>query len=119
MGAARWNFQAECAQVAECLMAADCKSAALCATEVRILPCAPLVFEVASGERCGFESCRQRTNVDCAVRAWVVGGFGLADDGAGQIEIADLDTVRFFCLPRHTRTASFAVGLIGWFFRLA
>ena len=30
------------AQVAEWLMAADCKSAALCATEVRILPCAPL-----------------------------------------------------------------------------
>ena len=25
-------------------MAADCKSAALCATEVRILPCAPLIL---------------------------------------------------------------------------
>ena len=36
--------QAGCAQVAEWLMAADCKSAALCATEVRILPCAPLVL---------------------------------------------------------------------------
>ncbi len=31
------------AQVAEWLMAADCKSAALCATEVRILPCAPVL----------------------------------------------------------------------------
>jgi hypothetical protein len=45
MGAARSNSQAECAQVAEWLMAADCKSAALCATEVRILPCAPLVLK--------------------------------------------------------------------------
>ena len=74
-------------------------------------------FEVASGERSGFEPCRQWTNVDCTVCAWVVGGFGLADDGAGQIKIADLDTVRIFCLPRHTRTAAFAVGLIGWFFQ--
>ena len=97
-------------------MAADCKSAALCATEVRILPCAPLVFEVVSGERSGSEPCRQRKNVDRAVRAWFVSGFSLADDGAGQLEVADLDTVRFFCLSCHTRTASFAVGLIGWFF---
>src|SRR6266581_3104055 len=103
MGAARWNLSAGCAQVAEWLMAADCKSAALCATEVRILPCAPLVFEVVSGERCGFEPCRQRKNVDRAVRAWVVGGFSLADDGARQVSVADVELVRIFCLPRHTR----------------
>ena len=29
----------------------------------------------------------------------------------GKFQIADLDTVRIFCLPRHTRTAAFAVGL--------
>src|SRR5215472_497019 len=33
------------AQVAEWLMAADCKSAAQRATEVRILPCAPVLLE--------------------------------------------------------------------------
>ena len=70
------------AQVAEWLMAADCKSAALCATEVRILPCAPLVLKVASGERCGSKPGGQRKNVDLAVRAGRVSDFGLADDGA-------------------------------------
>ena len=64
-----------------------------------------------SGERCGFEPCRQRKNVDRAVLAWFVGGFSLADDGARQVSVADMDTVRIFCLPRHTRTAAFAVGL--------
>ena len=49
--------------------------------------------------------------MDRAVRAWIVGGFSLANDGARQIEVADLGTVRIFCLPRHTRTAAFAVGL--------
>ena len=82
-------------------------------------PLCTISFEVVSGERCGFEPGRQRKNVDRAVRAWFVGGFSLADDAAGQVEIADLDTVRFFCLSCHTRTASFAVGLKSWFFRLA
>jgi hypothetical protein len=53
MKAARWNGFAGCAQVAERLMAADCKSATLRVTEVRILPCAPLLcpvgFEVFAG----------------------------------------------------------------------
>ena len=74
-------------------------------------PLCTISFEVVSGERCGLEPCRQRKNVDRAVRAWIVGGFSLADDGARQIEIADLDTVRIFCLPRPTRTAAFAIGL--------
>ena len=73
-------------------------------------PLCTISFEVVS-ERCGLEPCRQRKNVDRAVRAWVVGGFGLADNGAGQVSIADVDLVRIFCLPRHTRTAAFAVGL--------
>ena len=39
------------AQVAERLMAADCKSATLRVTEVRILPCAPLLSFVIRAER--------------------------------------------------------------------
>ena len=74
-------------------------------------PLCTISFEVVSGERCGLEPYRQRKNVDRAVRAWVVGGFSLADDGAGQVSVADVDLVRIFCLPRHTRTAAFAVGL--------
>ena len=49
--------------------------------------------------------------MDRAVRAGSISGFGLADDAAGQVEIAHLDTVRIFCLSGHTRTAAFAVGL--------
>ena len=64
------------------------------------------------GECFGSKPCRQRKNVDRAVLAWFVGGFSLADDGARQVSVADMDTVRIFCLPRHTRTAAFAVGLI-------
>ena len=94
-------------------MAADCKSAALCATEVRILPCAPLVLKVASGERCGSKPGRQRQDVDCAGRAGVVGASSLADDGARQVATVDLDPVRFFCLSCHTRTDAFAVRLEG------
>jgi hypothetical protein len=74
-------------------------------------PLCTISFEVVSGERCGSEPCRQRKNVDRAVRAWFVSGFSLADDAAGQTEVADLDTVRVFCLSCHTRTAAFAVGL--------
>src|SRR6266567_7857244 len=111
MWAARWSGFAGCAQVAEWLMAADCKSATLRVTEVRILPCAPFSFELVSCERCGSESCRQRTYGNCAGGTWGVGGFSLADDGAGEVPIADMDTVRIFCLPRHTRAAEFAVGL--------
>ena len=74
-------------------------------------PLCTISFEVGSGERRGLEPCRQRKNVDCAVWAWFVSGFSLADDGAGQVSIADVDLVRIFCLPRHTRTAAFAVGL--------
>jgi hypothetical protein len=98
-------------------MAADCKSAALCATEVRILPCAPLVFvglevKVAvTGEWCGSKPGRQRKDGNCAGRTRGIGDFSLADDGAGQVSEADVDSVRIFCLPRHTRTAAFAVGL--------
>ena len=97
--------------MAEWLMAADCKSAALCATEVRILPCAPLVLKVASGERCGSKPGRQRKDVDCAGRSGVVGDSSMADDGARQVSTADLDPVRFFCLSYHPRTVAFAVGL--------
>ena len=74
-------------------------------------PLCTISFEVVSGERCGLEPCRQRKNVDRAVRAWVVGGFSLADDGAGQVSIADVDLVRIFCLPCHTWTVAFEVGL--------
>src|SRR5580692_1712615 len=76
-------------------------------------PLCTISFEVVSGERSGFKPGRQRKDVDRAVRVWVVGDSGLADDGARQVSVADLDTVRFFCLPRHTRTAAFAVGLLG------
>ena len=100
-------------------MAADCKSATLRVTEVRILPCAPLVFAdavlkvVASGECIGSKPGRQRTDGDCAGFARIVGDSRLADDGAGQVPVANVDPVRIFCLPCHTRTASFAVGLLG------
>ena len=97
-------------------MAADCKSAALCATEVRILPCAPLnlsceLVEFVIGECSGSKPGRQRQDVDCAGRPGVVGASSLADDGARQVSTADLDTVRIFCLPRHTRMDAFAIGL--------
>ena len=70
-----------------------------------------LALEFLSGECCGSKPGRQRKNVDRAVCAGSISGFGLADDAAGQVEIAYLDTVRFFCLSGHTRTAAFAVGL--------
>src|ERR1700733_15642405 len=98
-------------------MAADCKSATLRVTEVAILPCAPLLCRAChkkvarTGECCGFNPGKQRTNGDCAGCAGVVGDSRLADDGAGQVSIADVGPVRIFCLPCHTRTASFAVGL--------
>ena len=113
MDAARRNSKAGSAQVAEWLMAADCKSAALCATEVRILPCAPLVLssELVSGECSGSKPGRQRKDEHRAGCSRVAGGSGLANDGARQVSIADVDLVRIFCLPRHTRTAAFAVGL--------
>ena len=111
MGAAFERDGAGCAQVAEWLMAADCKSAALCATEVRILPCAPFSFEVVRGERCGSKPGRQRKNGYRAGCTGHVGVYGVANHGAGQVSIADLDTARFFCLPHHPRTAAFAVGL--------
>ena len=74
-------------------------------------PLCTISFEVVSGERCGFEPCRQRKNGYCAGGSGGVGGFGLANDGAGQVSIADVDPVRIFCLPRHTRMDAFAVGL--------
>jgi hypothetical protein len=97
-------------------MAADCKSATLRVTEVRILPCAPLVLydslqKVAvTGDCCGSKPGRQRKDGYCAGRTGIAGGFSLADDGARQTSIADMDIVRIFCIPRHTRTAAFAVG---------
>ena len=107
--------------MAEWLMAADCKSAALCATEVRILPCAPLVsmddvaglrdWDCRTEERCGLRPWQQRTDVDCAGCHRVVGGWSLADDGAGEVSIANVDSVRIFCLSRDAWTASFAIGL--------
>src|ERR1700677_3800020 len=98
-------------------MAADCKSATLRVTEVRILPCAPLLCSACRkkvarpGECCGFNPGKQRTDGNCASRAGVVGDSRLADDGAGQVPIADVDPVRIFCLSCHTRTTPFAVGL--------
>ena len=64
-----------------------------------------------SGECCGSKPGRQWKDVYCPGRSGIVGGFSLANDGAGQVSIADVDLVRIFCLPRHTRTAAFAVGL--------
>ena len=108
--------------MAEWLMAADCKSAALCATEVRILPCAPLLcracclklhelISVVDWNCCGYEPGRQRTDGNCAGCTGIVGDSRLADDGARQVSIADMDTVRIFCLPCHTWTVAFEVGL--------
>ena len=74
-------------------------------------PLCTIRFEVASGERCGSKPGKQRKNVDCAGYSGIVSGRSLADDGAGQVSIADVDSVRIFCLPRRTRTAAFAVGL--------
>ena len=71
-----------------------------------------LLLKVAvTGECCGSESGKQRKNGYCAGCAGSAGGFSLANDGAGQVSIADVDLVRIFCLPRPTRTAAFAVGL--------
>ena len=64
-----------------------------------------------SGERCGSKPGRQRKNGYCAGCVGSAGGFSLANDGAGQVSIADMDLVRIFCLPCHTRTVAFAVGL--------
>ncbi len=64
-----------------------------------------------TGECFGSKPGRQRTDGYCAGCTRGVGGFGLADDGARQVSEADLDTVRIFCLPRHTRMDAFAVGL--------
>ena len=70
------------------------------------------VLNVAgTGECFGSEPGRQRKDGNCAGCTWGVGGSSLANDGAGQVSIADVDLVRIFCLPRHTRTAAFAVGL--------
>ena len=80
-------------------------------------PLCTISFEVVSGERCGFEPCRQRKNGSYADGSGSVGGFSLADDGAGQVSVADLDTVGIFCLSRHTRAVAFAVGWKGWFFQ--
>ena len=106
---------AGCAQVAEWLMAADCKSATHRVTEVRILPCAPLVCvaveDCRTGECCGSEPCWQRSYGNCADGAGFVGGMCMADDGAGQVSVADVDPARIFCLSRHTRTDEFAIGL--------
>ena len=66
---------------------------------------------VVSGECCGSKPGEQRKDVDCAGSSGIAGGSGLADDGAGQVSEADLDSVRIFCLPRHTRMDAFAVGL--------
>ena len=75
-----------------------------------------LLLKVAvTGECCGSKSGKQRENVDCAACAGVVGGSGLADNGARQVSAANLDPVRFFCLSCHTRTVPFAVRLEGWF----
>jgi len=66
---------------------------------------------VVSGERCGSKPGEQRKDVDCACSSGIAGVSSLADDGAGETAAADLGPVRIFCLPRHTRTAAFAVGL--------
>ena len=66
---------------------------------------------VVSGECCGSKPGEQRKDVDCAGYYGIVGGCGLADDGAGQTAAADLGSIRIFCLPRHTWKAAFAVGL--------
>ena len=109
--------------MAEWLMAADCKSATLRVTEVRILPCAPFIFVlffagslfarlvVRTGEWSGSEPGRQRTDGNCAGCTGIIGDSSLADNGAREVSVADLDPVRIFCLPRPTRTAAFAVGL--------
>ena len=73
---------------------------------------AGLVVEVAgTGECCGSKPGRQRTDGDCAGCTGGVGDSRLADNGAREVSIADVDPVRIFCLPRPTRTAAFAVGL--------
>ena len=64
-----------------------------------------------TGERCGSKPGRQWKDVYCAGCSGIVGGFSLANDGAGQVSIANVDPVRIFCLPRHTRMDAFAVGL--------
>ena len=68
-----------------------------------------------SGESCGSKPGRQRKDGYCAGRTRGVGGFSLADDGARQVSVADVDLVRIFCLPRPPREAPFAIGLLGWF----
>ena len=75
-------------------------------------PLCTIDFEV-SGDCCGSKPGRQRKNGNYADGSGSLGGFSLADDGAGQVSVADLDTVRFFCLSRHTDSAAFAVGLYG------
>ena len=47
--------------------------------------------------------------MDCAGRFRVVGASSLANDGARQVSTVDLDPVRFFCLPCHTRAVAFEV----------
>ena len=69
-----------------------------------------------SGECSGSKPGRKRKDERRACCPWVVGVSGLANDGARQVSTADMDTVRFFCLPRHTRMDAFAVGLFGWVF---
>ena len=49
--------------------------------------------------------------MDCADGDWGVGPADLADDGAGEVSIADVDFVGLFCLPRRHWKAAFAVGL--------
>ena len=64
---------------------------------------------VVAGVGCGSKPGRQRQDVDCAGRFRVVGASSLANDGARQVSTVDLDPVRFFCLPCHTRAVAFEV----------
>ena len=49
--------------------------------------------------------------MDCAYRSWGVGDYGLADDGAGEVSVADVDLVGIFCFPCPVGAVPFAVGL--------
>ena len=65
----------------------------------------------STGERRGSKPGRQRQDVDFTGCSGVAGGSGLADNGAGEVSIADVGAFGIFCLPRPTRAAAFAVGL--------
>ena len=70
-----------------------------------------LLKVAVTGECCGSKPGRQRKDEHCADCTGSVGGSGLAHDGARQVSVPDMDPVRIFCLPRHTRMDAFAVGL--------